>query len=86
MFVWKGAKANDDETKRAQNFANSYKNDRPVIEIEEGVETDEFWEAVGGSSESLAKHSTDDSKSQFIRLFRCSCDKVFFFFSFFILK
>jgi len=74
MFLWKGAKASEDDVERGRNFIKKYSNDRPTVEEEEGSESSDFWDAAGG----FPSKASDDSQKG-IRLFRCSCDKGYFY-------
>ena len=57
VYVWQGLGANVDEhtvaTNTATTLAGTYKGsaDREVIELREGQETADFWEALGGKAE-----------------------------------
>jgi len=47
VFVWIGSKSNEFEKKHANNVALTYKENRKVIQMEEGKEDASFWTHLG---------------------------------------
>jgi len=49
--IWFGVGANAEERAVAQGVANVIRGEREVVHVEEGSETAEFWEALGGQAD-----------------------------------
>ncbi|XP_052746032.1 gelsolin [Bicyclus anynana] len=57
VYMWNGKESSEQEQEAAKNFVTSLAGDKEVTEINQGDETDEFWEFLGGAPEEKEERS-----------------------------
>lgn len=74
LYVWSGEHSSAAEQDVAQNVAAllATSDSVEVMNLSEGSETDEFWEALGGQETEYASETQGDALPQSPRLFECS--------------
>ncbi|POM58418.1 Villin-like protein, partial [Phytophthora palmivora] len=71
VYEWQGAGSSSAEREVASNIASILKKDRETEVVEEGNESDEFWEFLGGKDEYAKTKSSYEAPHE-PRLFQCS--------------
>ncbi|KAL0221446.1 hypothetical protein RCL1_001300 [Eukaryota sp. TZLM3-RCL] len=72
VYLWIGEGCNDNEMIVAQNVADLYGKNKEIIKINEGSETDDFWNALGGKEEYPREKELQLQGNFQPRLFQCS--------------
>jgi len=71
MFMWQGSGANVSEVETAKAVAENLKFSRECVDVLEGSEPDEFWDALGGKDDYPKEKVQLDSDRE-PQLFHCS--------------
>ncbi|XP_041983743.1 gelsolin-like [Aricia agestis] len=51
VYVWNGKESHSSERESGLSFVSALAGDKEVVEVEQGDEPDEFWDALGGAPE-----------------------------------
>lgn len=65
IFIWYGSKCNSNTKNAAPFVAKKINKDLEVVSLEEGEETEEFWEKIGGKMEYIPYEDPKKNKARF---------------------
>ncbi len=73
VHTWRGQYSNDEEKAAADSVSKNIAGSRKIEAVEEGKESDAFWEALGGKTEYSTDKPKEDAEHE-PRLFQMSCN------------